>query len=135
LPVGWQRIVNIGSDPLVAQSGLQDVARAGVNDIQMVDMVAVWRRFGQDQTGIRQKRAVLCGNRAAACVPGGQMPQFDRQDRRLKFIQARVETPCVAGVVFAFPAILPQPPNLLCQRLVVCGNRAAVAKSAEVLVG
>src|SRR5438552_17189629 len=72
------------------------------------------------------------GDRAAACLCGGQVPQLDAQDRGLDLVEAAVETDRLVAVLRG-RAVDAQAAKLLGARRIVGGDRAAVARGAEVL--
>src|ERR1035437_908157 len=105
----------------------------GLNDIQMIDVVVTGRFVGKmDVGGVAEARGVTRGPLPAQGVPFVDMLQFGAEHSGLQVVQAAVVTHAVAGP-FAGPVVA-QLADYAVHVLVVGDNRAAVAKTAQVLL-
>ncbi|OQA91087.1 MAG: hypothetical protein BWY25_03289 [Chloroflexi bacterium ADurb.Bin222] len=128
------RIVDERADPLLTQKGAQGFPLGRADDVEMVDVAAVWRIKGQLQPGIAQQSSIVLRERAATRVPRLQVAQFDPQNRRLKLIQTAVEALDVTDVAFG-PAVFPQQVHSLCEFWIVGDDGAPIAIRPEVFGG
>src|SRR5271165_1906486 len=76
--------------------------------------------------------AIPASRGSAGVIPFGEMPEFDRENRRLNRVEPGV-VPLDLVAVLDHRTPIPEEAELQRERLVVRGHRPAVAKGAEVL--
>src|ERR1035437_763146 len=104
-----------------------------LDDIQMIDVVVTRRLVRKmDVGGVAQARGVARGPLAAQDVPIVEVLQLGAEHSGLQVVQAAVIAHAVAGS-FAGPVVA-QLADQAVHILVVCDDRAALAKTAEVLL-
>ena len=79
-------------------------------------------------------RKVPFGDDVSFLVPSIQVRKLYTKETRLHFVQAGIGAQILV-IVFLLRAVISEDAHLLCKFGVVCGDRAAVAKSAEILSG
>src|SRR5262245_51036594 len=106
-------------------------ALAGQDDEEMVHVTGV-AFAGNGERAARQPATVLTRKRPASLRPGGEKGEPGAKNRRLHFVQSRIDTRLGVLVTTDLTAV-PQPANPVGQGGIVGRDRAPVTERAEVL--